>query len=205
MNQATSNTQTTAKAADYRPQLAFYHPNARNTGSAVKFELHPAHGNSSGCIMMSLANQIVTAARTGQGNPTFARFDWQHRIVVKLDFADLSQMLMVLKGENEGADDQKGLFHRSAQAVTRILLRRVVEPVKGYSLDVYRTAVKGDAGANESKAHIFLSIPEAIGLACAVEGSMSVIAFGIPKIVPHDTSAYRAQYQGESAHVRALA
>lgn len=178
-----------SKTGEFRPQLAFYHPNARCSGSAVKFELHPAHDNTSGCLMMSFANQISAASRTNQGSPSFARFDWEHRIVVKLDFADLSQMLMVLSGKVSSMGDQKGLFHRSPQAVTRILLRRIEEPVKGYSLDVYRTT----NDHNENKAHIFLSDVEALGLLFAIEGSMSVIAFGIPRVIPHDTSAYRAQ------------
>lgn len=206
MNNTQNTKGTNEKAAEYRPQLAFYHPNTRGTGSAVKFELHPAHGNSSGCIMMSLANQFVPEARARQDQPQFARFDWERRIVVKFDFADLSHMLMVFKGVKESIGDQKGLYHRSANAVTRILLRHVVEPVVGYSLDVYRT----DANKEERKAHIFLSDPEVIGLSCAIEGSMSVIAFGIPKIIPHDTSAYRAQYQAaraseERGNVRAMA
>lgn len=180
------------KPTEYRPQLAFYHPNARCTGSAAKFELHPAHDNTSGCIMMSLANQISAASRSNQDSPTFARFDWEHRLVVKLDFIDLSQMLMVFSGKADSMGDQKGLFHRSAQAVTRILLRRIVEPVKGYSLDVYRTTNTHE----ESKSHIFLSDVEALGLLLAIEGVMSVIAFGIPRVIAHDTSAYRAQVKG---------
>lgn len=65
-----------------------------------------------------------------------------------------------------------------------------MEPVKGYSLGVYRTA-----NNVESKVHVFLSESEALGFTCAVEGVMSVIAFGIPKVIPHDTSAYRAQFK----------
>ncbi len=189
MNQEETKSET-QRIAEFRPQLAFYHPNARGVGAAVKFELHPAHDNTSGCIMMTLANQISPLSSGGQSESPFARFDWEHRIAVKLDFTDLSQMLMVLKGLKDSIGEQKGLYHRTPNAVARILLRRVMEPVKGYSLGVYRTA-----NNVESKVHVFLSESEALGFTCAVEGVMSVIAFGIPKVIPHDTSAYRAQFK----------
>lgn len=189
MNQVEKNNEM-KKVAEYRPQLAFFHPNASGAGAAVKFELHPAHDNTSGCIMMIFANQIAPLTKGGQTDSAFARFDWEHRIAVKLDFTDLSQMLMVLKGFRDSIGEQKGLYHRSPNAVARILLRRVMEPVKGYSLGVYRTA-----NSVENKSHIFLSESEALGFTCAIEGVMSVIAFGIPKVIAHDTSNYRAQFK----------
>ena len=80
----------------FRPKLAFYHANSRGTGGAVSMDLHPAHGNKDGCIMMRIANQMTIGNRQGP-NPTFPRFDWENAIVVKLGFDDLCQILQDLE------------------------------------------------------------------------------------------------------------
>ena len=159
----------------FRPKLAFYHANSRGTGGAVSMDLHPAHGNKDGCIMMRIANQMTIGNRQGP-NPTFPRFDWENAIVVKLGFDDLCQILQVFRGECESVGDGKGLIHVTAKASTSIRLRHMIEPVKGYSLEVYRTSRNG---GEESRAHILFSNAEAVGLCEAIAGSMSVISFGI--------------------------
>ena len=173
----------------FRPKLAFYHANSRGTGGAVSMDLHPAHGNKDGCIMMRIANQMTIGNRQGP-NPTFPRFDWENAIVVKLGFDDLCQILQVFRGECESVGDGKGLIHVTAKASTSIRLRHMIEPVKGYSLEVYRTSRNG---GEESRAHILFSNAEAVGLCEAIAGSMSVISFGIPVVLPHDTAAYEAE------------
>ena len=182
----------------FRPKLAFYHANSRGTGGAVSMDLHPAHGNKDGCIMMRIANQMTIGNRQGP-NPTFPRFDWENAIVVKLGFDDLCQILQVFRGECESVGDGKGLIHVTAKASTSIRLRHMIEPVKGYSLEVYRTSRNG---GEESRAHILFSNAEAVGLCEAIAGSMSVICFGIPMLVAHDTTAYREKVQ-EARHVAA--
>ena len=173
----------------FRPKLAFYHANSRGTGGAVSMDLHPAHGNKDGCIMMRIANQMTIGNRQGP-NPTFPRFDWENAIVVKLGFDDLCQILQVFRGECESVGDGKGLIHVTAKASTSIRLRHMIEPVKGYSLEVYRTSRNG---GEESRAHILFSNAEAVGLCEAIAGSMSVISFGISVVLPHDTAAYEAE------------
>jgi len=41
----------------FRPSFRFYHANPKGTGSAVKMNLHPAHDDEDGCIMLTIANQ----------------------------------------------------------------------------------------------------------------------------------------------------
>ena len=60
-----------------------------------------------------------------------------------------------------------------------------------YSLEVYRD-VRGKPDEQNS-AHMLLSEAEADGIALAFENSIGIICFGIPKVIPHDTSSYRAQ------------
>jgi len=186
----TAKTKETGLAAQaYRPKLTFYHANQRGTGGAVSMDLHPAHDNKDGCIMMRIANQMTIGDRRGP-NPTFPRFDWENAIVIKLAFDDLCQMLQVFRGECESIGDGKGLIHATAKATTSIRLRHLLEPVTGYSLEVYRAP---RSGGEETRAHILFNHAEALGLCESIAGSMSVISFGLPVVLPHDTSAYEAE------------
>ena len=189
MNEQNTTAENAAKR-EFRPNLQMFHANGRGTGSAVKMELHPAHDDVDGCIMMSLANQKSVASVNG-GVRTFATFDWEHKITVKLDFSDICQILTVLRGRNESIGDGKGLYHSSPAGATKIMLRHVVEPRPMYSLEVYRDIPnKPDA---QFGVHFLFSDAEADGIALALENSIGIICFGIPRVIPRDTSGYRAQ------------
>lgn len=173
----------------FRPSLTLYHPNAKGTGCALRMSLHPAHDDVSGCIMLTLANQLTAGDARGP-NPVFPRFDWENRMTVKLDFDDITRMLQVFRGECESIADGRGLYHSTSAFTTKILLRHSVEPSAGYSLELYRNSRDGK---DESRARIFLAPNEALGICCSVESSLGVIAFGIPMLVEHDVSEYRAR------------
>lgn len=188
MNENNNTTQQQgAESRRFRPEFALFKANGKGTGCALKLALHPAHDMTDGSIWATFANQLTIGDRRGP-NPTYARFDWDNRICVKLDFADLTRMLQVFRGECESIGDGKGLCHRSPKGMTIIGLRHFVEPVSGYSFEVHRTAANG---GEESHAHIFIAPHEAIGLCAAIEGSLPVICFGIPEVIERDTSAYR--------------
>ncbi len=177
-----------------KPNLCFYHANAKGTGSAIKMNLHPAHDNTNGCIMMTIANQMTIADRRGESQ-SFATFDWENAICVKLDFTDLTQMLQVFRGECESINDGKGLYHTSIKGATTIRLSHLVEPVVGYMLEVCRKTKKENG--DEVRARFLFGSAEALGLCEAITGSLSTICFGIPMLIPHDTSAYRAEARGK--------
>lgn len=172
------NTETNIQR--YRPGLAFYHPNGKGTGSAVRMELHPAHDDVDGSIFLSAANQLTVGDRNGP-HPTFPRFDWENKLVVKLDFTDLCKILQVFRGECESLEGGKGLYHRTAQFATHINLRHLVEPVPGYSLELYRGSSRKD---EDRRVHVQFSDWEALGLAESISGSMAVVSFGIPMVIP---------------------
>ena len=186
-----TKTSHAAKVGMYRPKLTFYHPNAKGTGCAVALDLHPAHDQTDGSIMMRAANQMTIGNRMGP-NPVFPRFDWEGAICVKLDFNDLCAILQVFRGECESINGDRGLYHRTARSSTKIVLHHLVEPTAGYSLELYRTA----SGGEETRAHIFFTSMEATGLCEAIAGSMYLVSFGIPMVIPHDTSAYEAENGG---------
>ena len=189
MNENSRQNMAPAKVGQYRPNLAFYHANARGTGCAMKLSLHPAHDDTDGCIMVTMANQLTIGDRSSP-NPVYPRFDWDGRLTVKLDFADLSSIVQVFRGERESVGDDKGLFHQTASFSTSIFLRHIVESGSCYSFELYRKSMDGK---EDSSARIVLSDTEALGLCLAIENSFGVISFGIPMLVEHDTTAYRRE------------
>ena len=158
----------------YRPSLVFYRANAKGTGSAMKMELHPAHGQTDGSIMVTLANQMTIGDRRGP-NPTFPHFDWENAICVKLDFSDLSKMLQVFRGECESIEEGRGLVHRSPKGLTYIKLAHQVDPIPGYTLDVNLC----DGVVIVEQRTIMLMPYEALGLVAAIESSFGAICFGM--------------------------
>lgn len=157
-----------------RPELSFYHANAKGTGSAMKLSLHPARGNKDGCIMLTMARQRTT----GNGQIPYATFSWESRLTVKLDFQDLSKIVQVFRGECESIEEGRGLYHTTAGFSTRIVLRHIVEPFSCWSLELYRSA-KGRK-ADDASARIVLSPNEALGLCLAIENSFGLLCFGAP-------------------------
>lgn len=175
------------KQRHFRPKLTFYRANSKCTGGALQLEVHPAHDDVDGSIMAVFARQLTVGDRSVVP-PVFATFDWDNSICVKFDFNDLTKMLEVFRGVKESLEDGKGLFHVSPAGSTKISLRHLVEYDGAYSFEVTRNK----SGTTESKsAHIVLSSSEAYGLAMAIEDSLGVICFGIPEVIPRDTSAYK--------------
>lgn len=171
----------------FRPKLTFYKANQKCTGGALQLEVHPAHDDVDGSIMAVFAKQLTVGDRSVTP-PVFAMFDWDNSICVKFDFNDLTRMLEVFRGVKESLEDGKGLFHVSPAGSTKISLRHLVEYDGAYAIEVARNL----PGASGSKsAHIVLSSSEAYGLAMAIEDSLGVICFGIPEVIPRDTSAYK--------------
>lgn len=182
----------------FRPQLAFYKANAKGTGSACKFELHPAHDDVDGSIFASFANQLTVGDRRGP-NPTYATFDWEKRITVKLDFNDLCKILQVLRGECESIEGNEGLIHMNGDFCTRIKFSHHVDPSSGYLMELFRT--RRNSNEDGYGTYMFFSNWEALGLCESIAGSMSVVAFGQPMVIPH--AAREQGAEGNAAHERA--
>ncbi len=193
MNELQERKAAEAKA-EYRPKLSYYHANARGSGSAVRFELHPAHGDVEGSIFATFAAQ-KTVGSCDAGVRTFPTFDWQNRVTVCLRIEDLAQMLEVFRGCRENIADGKGLFHRSEKANTIIRLEHRIDPVPGFMLDVSRKAFDGAL----SRVAFSFSMSEALGFAQSVEGALHYVAFGIPKTYPRATRPDSAERETPEA------
>lgn len=164
----------------YRPRLSFYHANSKGTGSAARLEVVPATGERDGAIFMTLAQQkSVASGSAEQGNRQHATFDWQNRVTVKLNFTDLSQLLLVLKGAAATIADGKGLYHDNRTSTTLINLTRQTEPYPGYALDVSRRS-KSEPDAT-TRVRILFNGVEAFGLGTVLEQALGLVAFGIPR------------------------
>ena len=174
MNENTNN-----EAPNGRPSLSIYKPNAKGTGAAIRLTLHPAHDDTDGSIMMSVANQMTIGNRMGP-NPTFPRFDWENKATVRLGFDDLSRFLQVLRGECEEINEGKGIWHRSPVGETIIRFRHILDPISGYDLELFRRKNNEDY---EMRYHFLMTPNEAIGICEAITQAMMFVAFGIPAVI----------------------
>ena len=187
-NNANQNQVKTPPPGGYRPRFTLYKANPNGNGSAVQFELHPAHDDVDGSIFMTLACQKTVGNARGP-NPTYSTFSWDASMTVKLDFSDLTQILQVFRGETESVNGERGLYHQVRGVVTTIKFRHVVEGSGGYALELYRNT-KGRPD-DDRCGFFFFTSAEALGISAAIENSLGVICFGIPRVIPHDTTEYR--------------
>ena len=171
------NTNNNNNTATRRPRLSYYHANARGTGAAVNFELHPATPEAEGHVLLEIAAQ-KPLTETANGASIYPSFGWREKIAVRLCMPDLCELLQVLRGYCESIADGRGLFHRTTKANIKIAFWHMIDPVSGYVLDVYTKPHDGE----ERHASIVFSPSEAVGLCCAIEMSMGLVAFGVPQI-----------------------
>ena len=160
-----------------RPRLEFDHPNTRETGCAMVMALRPADATQDGFIVVSFANQMTVGNPYGD-NPTFPKFDWENKVDVVLDFNDLCAILQVLRGETESIHEGRGIFHKYKECCQRIQLRHMIDPVCGYSFEVFEESKAN--GGEEKRVHMLLSPAESLGICESIAGSMYLIAFGSP-------------------------
>lgn len=156
----------------------YYRANAKGTGSAVKFELHPAHDDTAGSIFVTLAAQKTIGSRQGEAQ-IFPTFDWKRAITLKLDRSDLSHILQVLRGMKESINGEKGLFHVGARGRAVIRFTHQIEPRPGYMLSVWKTYGTGE----QQKGYYFFDIDEAFTLMLALERALFFVCFGIPEVI----------------------
>ena len=155
-------------------RLAFYHADAKGSGRAMRLELrlNRAEEDRYDCFFLEMARQQTAA--TGERGRTVATFDWDRKVVVKLDFFDVCELLTVLEGRAPNAGGQRnGLYHQSGNTNTLIAFRKDPERA-GYSLDISR---KDQQGNQVFKEHIILSEAEATGLRCVMQAGLFYLAF----------------------------
>ncbi len=163
----------------YRPSDSYIHANVKGTGSACRIELHPAHDETAGSIFLTLAAQKTVGGMQG-GKRVYSTFDWENKIVVKLDRTDLAQILQVLRGMQESIGDGRGLFHQSSNANTVIKFTHQIEPYPGYFLAVSRKFADGRL----NQCYFIFDPSEAFTLMLTLEHALMYICLGIPYVRP---------------------
>lgn len=161
----------------FPPRLVFYHPNAKGTGCAVQFDLHPATADREGVLFAAFANQkSVASADRAPGQRQSATFDWTSKINVKLNFSDVCQLLLVLEGRAPSAGNGKGLFHDTGETSTVIHMSRADEPFPGVAFEVSKKR-KNTPDAPQ-RARILFTESESLGLARLFAALLLPLAFG---------------------------
>ena len=141
-------------------------------------KLRPADATQDGFVVVSFANQMTVGNPTGD-NPTFPKFDWEDKVDVVLDFNDLCAILQVLRGETESIRDGRGIFHKYKECRQGIHLCHMIDPVCGYSFEVFETPANG---GDEKRVRMLLSPAASLGICESIAGSMYLIAFGVPRL-----------------------
>ncbi len=162
----------------HRAHDLYVHANQKGSGSACRFELHPAHGDIPGAIFLEIAMQSTIGGYRG-GVQVFPTFDWENKIVVKFDRTDLSQILQVLRGMTESAGGDSGLFHRTMRATTIIKFSHQVDPSPGYLLSIARRTADGAL----KNAWFVFDMDEAFTLRLSLEQAMMYVCLGVPTVI----------------------
>lgn len=163
------------KSTDYKGRaIAFYHPNGKGTGSAMRLEprINRDDRDRYNCFFMELAGQKTAAnLKAGAGVP--ATFDWAGKITVKLGFLDVSEILTVLEGRNDNAGGSRnGLYHAAGNGNTLISFQANREQ------RIYHLSVSKKNGAETPrKLGITLSEVEATGLRCLFQTGLFFVTF----------------------------
>ena len=154
--------------------LRFYHPSTQGRGAAMQLE--PRFSNRQddryNCFFLEMATQ-QTPPRSEGGKRVHATFHWQEKLAVKLDFADICEILVVLEGRAEKVGGSRGgLYHQSGTGNTIISCQRGEQG--GYLLGLSR---KDMATGQTSRVHIVLNEAEALGLRHVLQTSLFFLAF----------------------------
>ena len=97
---------------------------------------------------------------------------------MKLAFDDLAKMQQVFRGECESINGDNGIWHFTARGSTRIDLRHIIDPVPGYSLELFFCP----AGGGDERRWLFhLQPSEALAISEVISGSMYLVACGVPE------------------------
>ncbi|MEI7880910.1 MAG: hypothetical protein WCI95_08555 [bacterium] len=156
-------------------KLAFYHPNAAGNGVALQLEprVNRREADRYNCFFFEMAAQKTVSERDGEKR-VMPTFDWANKLTVKLDFADICELLLVLEGRQERVGGQKnGIYHDSDKANTIITFGKIPEK-GGYSFGLSR---KDKESGQLTRLNIGLSEAEAIGLRYIIQSGLFFITF----------------------------
>lgn len=152
--------------------FTIYHPNAKGTGSALKFIPRAAkYIKGPGNLILSIALQTSTGNKV-EGEPSIPRFDWDKEIEVYLDPFEVMEIIRVIKGEQEAINDGKGIYSQREHCALDV--RHHIDPVPHYAVTLTTTE---QGGARETRG-INLTPTEAETICLALTYAMGPMVFG---------------------------
>jgi hypothetical protein len=169
-----SGDESAANTRLYREKLTLYHPNSAGNGAAMQLEprLNRNDSDRYNCFFLEMAPQRSVATRASDKVEP-ASFDWARKLTVKLDFADICEVLTVLEGRVEKLGGQRnGLFHKSGNATTIISLQKAERG--GYFLGLSRKAAGEESAA---RVGMTLTDAEVVGLRTIFQTGLFFITF----------------------------
>jgi hypothetical protein len=158
----------------HREKLTLYHPNSAGTGAAMQLEPRLNRNDSEryNCFFMEMAAQRSVATRASDRIEP-ASFDWAKKLTVKLDFADICEILSVLEGRVDKLGGQRnGLFHKSGNATTIISLQKAERG--GYFLGLSKKAAGEESAA---RVGMTLTDAEVVGMRTIFQTGLFFITF----------------------------
>lgn len=159
-----------------RARLAFYHANAKGSGTAIQFDLGgSSDGDERGVrLFLDMAHQKTAPSRGEEGRVP-ATFDWGQKATVKLGVSDVCEFLAVLCGRKAQAGDERlGLYHDAGAVNTAIGFKRDGESGQ-YGLSISK---KGKDGTSVFRGYILLGEGEAVGLQVVLQAALVRMTFG---------------------------
>ncbi|MFU8781067.1 MAG: hypothetical protein ACNA71_08610 [Kiritimatiellia bacterium] len=154
--------------------LRFYHPSPSGHGSAMQLEprFSNAQGDRYNCFFLELAAQKSTSGRA-EGKRVHATFNWKEKVAVKLEFADICEILVVLEGKVDKAGNGRGgLYHQNGAANTIITCQK--NEGGGYLVGLSR---KDGSTGETNRVSIVLREAEALGLRHVLQSSLFFLSF----------------------------
>ena len=111
-------------------ELKFYKPTSSGNGAASNWQLSlkSEDGQPRWFCFLNMAQQ---GGKNDKGN---AIFDWENKIIVKMESVDIGEMLAVINGRKDKAGAKDGLFHKSPNGDTKIIKLSKLD--RGYSLQI---------------------------------------------------------------------
>ena len=152
--------------------FTIYHPNAKGTGSALKFIPRAAkYIKGPGDLILSIALQTSTGNKV-EGEPSIPRFDWDKEIEVYLDPFEVMEIIRVIKGEQEAINDGKGIYSQREHCALDV--RHRIDPVPGYQFTFKTVEKNGDTTTRA----ISLSCTEGETICIALTYALGPMVFG---------------------------
>lgn len=137
-------------------ELKIFRPNFNGSWSCLKFT-QAADGD----ILFQIFPQKASKCELPD-------FDWSNPVEFLADWRTFAEMLMVFRGERESLGGGMVEMHDYCVGWSRLMLRRVIEPVHCYMLEIHE--MHNDV---ESHGVFRLSVPEVLGLPLIFEGILN--------------------------------